>query len=186
MARFALEGFPMFRQSTLPTSFITALGLLAGAASQALAQATITSSPYEAYAPYSAYWYPYYGGTSLYGAAEVIRAQGQLILDQQDGFLKREAVRARRIENRRRELEQFLWERNQLPTAEDNRQQAAEEVLRRARFRSDLTEIWSATALNALLDDARKITSPSADTTALPLSDEVLEKIDVTSGTGSV
>src|SRR5262249_7623646 len=100
--------------------------------------------------------------------------------------LKREQVRSARIDNRRKELEQFLWEREHMPTSEDDRQRFTEEQLRRARFGSDLTEIWSAKALNNLLADASKIGSPGADASAPAISDEVLAKINVTSGKGNV
>ena len=111
----------MYRTLLLTT---LALALLAGSRPQALAQGTITNNPYTNFGsntggyPY----YPSYNIPELYGAAEVIRAQGQLMTSQQQAFLEREKVRAARIDNRRKELEQFLWEREHMPTPEDDRQ----------------------------------------------------------------
>jgi hypothetical protein len=174
----------MYRTLLLTT---LALALLAGSTPQALAQGTITNNPYTNFGsntggyPY----YPSYNIPELYGAAEVIRAQGQIMTSQQQAFLEREKVRAARIDNRRKELEQFLWEREHMPTPEDDRQRFQEEQARRARFGSDLTEIWSAKALNTLLADARKITSTS-DAAGTALGEDVLAKINVTSGKGNV
>src|SRR5262249_932313 len=114
----------------------------------------------------------------------VIQAQGQIMESQQKAFLDKEKVRSARLDNRKKELEQFLWEREHMPTTEDDRQRLASEMLRRDRFGADLTEIWSARALNGLLDDLRR-TSPSADG-APTVTDDVLTKINVTSGKGNI
>jgi hypothetical protein len=172
----------MFRTLLLLGAVAT---LAVSAASPAFAQGNITTTPFSP--GFSPYYYP--GYTDLYalnGAANVINAQGQLMVNQQEAFLKREQVRKARIEVRRAELEQFLWEREHMPTAEDDRQRAAEELLRRHRYGSDLTEIWSAKALNALLADARKISSPGAEASAPAISDNVLAKINISSGKGDL
>src|SRR5262249_15258446 len=149
----------------------------------AWAQATIQSTPSSNYSPYYP-WYPnYYDFYGLQGASQVINAQGQLMVNQQDAFLKREQVRKARIENRRAEWEQFFWEREKLPTPEDDRERFAEEQLHHARFGADLTEVWSAKALNQLLADARRNPNPGPEAaSAPPIGDDVLDKINVTSG----
>jgi hypothetical protein len=177
----------MFRKASSSVALFAALAFLAGTASRVVAQGTITSTPYSQYGPGTGGYYNYpYVYSDLYGAASVIQAQGQIMVNQQQAFLEREKVRAARIDNRRKELEQFLWEREHMPTPEDDRQRFEEEQRRRALFGADLTEVWSARALNNLLKDASKITATSADASIPPLSDDVLAKINVTSGKGDV
>jgi hypothetical protein len=126
-------------------------------------------------------WDPYSG--YLQGVASVIQSQGQFAIDQQTVRLKNEQVNAARLVNRRNRLEQWLWEREHLPTNEDDRQRVLRQEIGRARMDPPITEIWSGKALNDLLTDLRRVNSPGAapsGTTAIPT--ELLEKINITSG----
>jgi hypothetical protein len=132
----------------------------------------VYTSPYGGYSsdPYGSY---------LRGAAEVIRAQAQFMVGQQEGAKLRQEVRQARFETRRKELEQWLWERERLPTPEDERQRRQREELRRSLNDPPITEIWSAKALNDLLAHAQKI---DARVPSDPLNQERLARIHVTSG----
>lgn len=122
-------------------------------------------------------------GGYLEGIASIIQAQGQFALDQQQALLEREKVVAARLNNRRQRLEQWLWERENLPTLEDDRERFRLENLRRARNDPPITEIWSGKALNDLLLDLERITSAGGSAAAgVPLEPELLAKINVTSG----
>jgi hypothetical protein len=165
---------------------ICMLSFLLAAPAHSQAFTSVPANPYAISAPtytspYWGYTYDPYGGY-LHGGADVIRSQGQLMVHQQEAFLLREKVRAARLENRHAELKQWLWERETLPTPEDERQRSMEESLRRARNDPPITEIWSAQSLNDLLNSAKKIRSSSAMTGAQPLDPELLAKINVTSG----
>jgi hypothetical protein len=187
----------MFSSRCFAVAVVIALASVAGITSSGLAQATVTSQPVLggtiANSPYNQYssgnsgypGYPYYTYPDpLQGAAAVINAQGQLMVNQQQAFIDREKARSMRIQNRRNELEQWLWEREHMPTAEDERERIANEALRRSRFNADSTEIFSAKALNDLLDDLRR-TRPSGEG-APSVSDDTLAKINVTSGRGNI
>src|SRR5205823_52047 len=84
---------------------------------------------------------PYYGsyiapdpyGGYLKGAAEVINAQGQYLINTQRAYLLREDHKRAQMANRRAAYEEWLWERANLPTLEDERQRMAREQLRRAQ-----------------------------------------------------
>ena len=56
------------------------------------------------------------------------------------------------------------------------------EELRRSRNDPPITEIWSGQALNALYDDAKKITSIGQESGSPSLDQELLAKINVTTG----
>src|SRR5688572_17915634 len=111
--------------------------VLLSCASFGHAQNVITSTPYTTYAPVfpSPYWGysadPY--GGYLHGAAAVIQSQGRFLIDRQQANLMKQQVRAAKLDNRRRELEQWLWERQTLPTLEDERERLQREQLRRSR-----------------------------------------------------
>src|SRR5262249_7470356 len=100
-------------------------------------------------------------GQYLHGAADVIRSEGQFMINQQQAFLMREEYRKRRLERRRLELQQWLWERENLPTVEDERERTREEQRRRS-LNPPITEIWSAKSLNDLLQDLIKVRSPGS------------------------
>jgi hypothetical protein len=159
-----------------------ALAVLCGSASPARAQRV--ANPYAMFGPtfVSPYWGYSYDPYGLHGAADVIRAQGQLMMNQQQAFLMKEQVRSARLDNRRKDLEQWLWERENLPTPEDDRARYLKEQLRRSRNDPPITEIWSAKALNDLLLDAQKIRRAGVKADAPPLSPEMLAKINVTTG----
>jgi len=134
--------------------------------------------------PTNAYWPQYNGpyGGYLSGAADVINAQGQMMVDQQQAFLMREQVRQAKVDTRRKNFDEYLYERAVAPTAEDDRERFRLEQLRRSRNDPPTTEIWSGKALNDLLlgiqqQQAKNIRGPD-----VPLQPDMLDRINVTSG----
>ena len=137
--------------------------------------------PYSTYAAgYPTYGHDPYGGY-LHGAADVIRAQGQFLIQTQEAYLKYQEFRAAKIEVRRKQLEQWLWERENLPTLEDDRRRFISQQVQRAVYDPPVTEIWSAVSLNYLLDRAQMLHNARSDS---PLEEEMLAKVNVTSGKG--
>jgi hypothetical protein len=140
-------------------------------------------SMYGSYDPYSGY---------LRGGADVINAQGRFMVNTQDAYLKREQVRSEHIANRRKIFDEYLYEREKMPTAEDERQRHQLEQLNRSRNNPPVTEIWSGKALNDILADLRKLPAkpPQAgqlvNVQQLPLDEEGLKHINVTQGTGNI
>src|SRR5436853_5568320 len=96
-------------------TFALAAGALAVPAPAARAQVNPFSAHVPVYpSPYWGYnWDPY--GGYLHGAADVIRAQSQYMISFQQGRLIKEDVRKAKIDNRRKEIEQWLWERENIP-----------------------------------------------------------------------
>src|SRR5207253_8231696 len=86
-------------------------------------------------------------------------------------------------EVRRKQVEQWLWERENLPTPEDDRRRFISQQIQRAVYDPPLTEIWSAVSLNYLLDRAQLLQNNARGD--LPLEEEMIAKINVTSGKGS-
>lgn len=174
----------LHRRCVVPSAFI---GLLL-VDHQAVAQ-QFNSAPDPIYGANtgSGFWYysvgpdPYAG--NLFGSSAVIRAQGEYMKNVQQAYFMREVVRSAKLDNRRKAQEQWLWERENLPTVEEQRQWHNSQQLLRARHDPPPTEIWSGKALNDLLADVFKIRAPSGfETAAHPLDPEMLKKINVTSG----
>jgi hypothetical protein len=180
------------------------LALLLGDAGRQtlLAQATVTSRPdgsagQARFQPVTLdapnYGSPYGGGAyipgpvggALSGAADVINSQGKFMVYQQQAFQMREQVRQAKIETRRMNVDEYMYERAVLPTMEDERERVRLESLRRARNNPNPTEIWSGKALNDLLlsiqqQQARRLAGPE-----VPIDPEILRHINVTSGQNS-
>ena len=109
--------------------------------------------------PYSPYYpgdFNQWAGGTLTGAANLVGAQGQLMNSQQSAFLQRENVRSAKIDNKRKAFDEYMYEKEHTPTAEEERQRAQQQYLARARNNPPVVEIWSGTALNLLLQDLKK------------------------------
>src|SRR5205085_5189876 len=76
-----------------------------------------SSSPYSSslyanpYDPFSGY---------LRGSADVINAQGKFMVNQQQAFIMNEQYRQERLKSRRAAFEEYLYEREHTPTAQDD------------------------------------------------------------------
>jgi hypothetical protein len=161
--------------------------------------ASMVSNPYASGAGYGDYYNPYgYGyydpfGYSGYlrGGADVINAQGRFLTSTQQAYMMREQVRSERIANRRKIFDEYLYEREKTPTAEEDRQKHLLEQLNRSRNNPPVTEIWSGKALNDILADLRKLPPPKPDsgnlvnTQQLPLDEDGLKHINVTAAAGN-
>jgi hypothetical protein len=149
--------------------------------SMPIASSSYATSPY---AYYPGYTYDPYGGY-LSGAADVINAQGQFLVNTQQAYRTREQVRQARIDNRRRSFDEYLYEREHRPTLEDERERARLENVRRSRNDPPITEIWSGKALNDLLLAIQQQQARGQRGPAVALDEGVLKNINVTSGANS-
>jgi hypothetical protein len=130
-------------------------------------------------------YYPGPVGGYLQGAADVISSQGQLMVNQQQAFQMKEQARQAQIQTRRQAFDEWLYERANTPTTEDDRERLIREQLRRSRNDPPVTEIWSARSLNDLLAAVQKSPPPPGQSTDVPLDPDVVRAINVTSRAGS-
>lgn len=141
-------------------------------------------SPYGANAGYPNAYYPYvdpYAGY-LSGSAMVIDSAANYMVSQQQAYLMQEQQRQAKVDTRKRTYDQWLYERANTPTIQDERERNMREALRRSINDPPVTEIWSAQALNTLLADLQKLQSANMQGSPVPLSAEVLRQINVTTG----
>ena len=151
--------------------------------------ATMTSEGYGGqpggYGGYGNYIYPDPYGGYLKGAAEAINAQGKFLIQTQQAYLMKEQVKAAQAANHRAAIEEWLWERANLPTLEDERQRIAKEEFRRAQGDPPLPEIWSGQSLNTLLKNAQKLSSAKGGAN-IPLDEDVVGRINLNSGKAGI
>jgi hypothetical protein len=132
------------------------------------------------YPPYG-YYESAYGGF-LRGNADVISASGQYLINYERAKLGREAVRQARIDTRRKMFDEYLYERANTPTLEDERERAIELERRRSVNDPPVTEIWSAKALNDLLFDVQKLQGKGISGPRVGLDEDTLKRINVSAG----
>jgi hypothetical protein len=123
------------------------------------------------------------GGGSLVGSTDA----GSLA-DEAKALLIAEQARGEMVANRRKVFDEYLYERDKAPTAEDERQRHLHEQLLRSIHHPPVTEILSGMALNNILHELRK-RSGNADLTepaTLSLDEAQLRHINVTRGRGNI
>ncbi len=153
---------------------------------------TVGSSPYSPGLggdPFGGYGYfnasdPY--GGYLKGAASVISAQGQQAVAFQQAFQIKEDTRRTQIENRRRVFDEWLYERANTPSLQDEIERTAKMELRRSRIGQDKNDIWSGRALNILLENLIRTDRAKASGGSAPIDESILKRINLTSGKGNI
>ncbi len=140
------------------------------------------------YGPYGGF-YPGWGespiGGYMRGYADVISSVTQGMIDEQQSRLMGEQVKQAKVDSRRKQYDEWLYERNTMPTVEDDRERRRIEDIRRARNDPPPNEIWSGHALNQLLtaiqqQEARNVRGPT-----IPVSPDTVNHINVGSSGSS-
>jgi hypothetical protein len=122
-----------------------------------------------------------YGGY-LSGASDVINAQGNFMVQEQQAGLMVEQKRQSKVDTRRKQIDEWQYERAVLPTPEDERERARLENVRRSRGDPPITEIWSGKTLNDLLKVFQKVHATGARGPYVPLHEGITQHINVSSG----
>jgi hypothetical protein len=114
---------------------------------------------------FGGYGNPYgYGGFSvqdpsngyLTGGASVIQAQAQFMVAQQQALLMREQVKQSKQATRQSVINEWLWERQNIPSLEQIRQESRALELNRSRNDPPVNEVLQGASLNTLLDSLEK------------------------------
>ena len=117
---------------------------------------------------------------NLYGSAEMVNAQGKLMTTTQSAKMQQEQVKQEKLVTRQKSLEEWKWERDNLPNTEDERRRL--QTQERARSRNDppVTEINSGYSLNVLLKDLQSRGGGSMYSSPILLDPELLKRINLT------
>jgi hypothetical protein len=155
--------------------------------------ATLSTNPYGAgaggYDPYSGYGSPYYGSYEspvagyLRGTADMITAQGKWMKDLHSAGILKEQNKQAMVDTRKKIFDEWLYERKNTPTPEDDRQLALAQELHRSLNNPPLAEIISGQALNNILTDLSKVDEKKGGKgPQIPLDEDVLRHLNLTSG----
>jgi hypothetical protein len=136
------------------------------------------------YAPYYGQPYWNYGGGALTGAANVINAQGEFEKQYQESRLLGQEVERSKIDTRRKQWEQWQYERANKPTVEDERRRSQYEQVRRSVNDPPLNEIWDGSALNTLFTTIKQAQASGLPPgPSIPLDPNLVARIGLTTGT---
>ncbi len=132
---------------------------------------------------------PYYGGYEspiggyMRGYADVINSVTKGMIDEQQALMMREYVKREKLETQRRAFDQWLYYRERMPTAEDDRQRDVAIQVRRALNDPPVNDIYSGRAMNVLLDDLGKRLGKDGAPQGVPISlrgDDVVGHLNFT------
>jgi hypothetical protein len=144
-----------------------------------------TSGPYRAAvvsmpSPYWGYW-RFGEAAMLHGAADVIRAQGEFIVNYEQARMQREEVRQKHMETRRKQMEQWEWERDfRLGALNREQKKFREEQVEFNRLYPSRAEVLTGQPLNVLFDDLQVRQLAAEGST--PVQEEWLAQVHVTDG----
>jgi hypothetical protein len=137
--------------------------------------------------PYPPMYGPYGGtgglGNTLQGAASVVNAQGQLGIQNQQAKLLQQDVERSKQDTRRKQFDEYQYEKANTPTPEDIRQAQMAEDLRRMRNDPPPADIWSGLALNTLLKTIGKGEAMMGyKGPAIPLDPSLTKQLNLSTG----
>jgi hypothetical protein len=124
-------------------------------------------------------------GGFLRGTADILNNQGKWLVSLQQASLLKEQVRQAMVETRRKQLNQYVSERGQTPTFEQERESAKTQRLIRSLNNPPEGEILSGQALNDILADIAATDQPAARGPAAKIDADLLGHINLTSNRGA-
>jgi hypothetical protein len=140
----------------------------------------------------SGYGYGGYGGGYgscdpyagyLQGAASVISSQGQFLINKRQAQMYSEQAKQMAVDTQRKIYEEWKYEKNDQPTLEQIRRDQWKMAYDHAVFHPPLNDIWSAEALNRILDHSARIQNRGiAGPTTIPLDENTVSKINFSTG----
>jgi hypothetical protein len=134
----------------------------------------------DVFGPYGGGFYPGWGespiGGYMRGYADVISSVSQGMIDEQQSFLMRQQVQQAKIETRRKQFDEWLYER---PTVEDDRERARIESIRRARNNPPPNEIWSGQAMNEILQAIQQQAARNVRGPTIPVGPDIVNRVNV-------
>jgi hypothetical protein len=143
------------------------------------------------YNPYNPGWGGGWGGgwgwgagSALQGQAEVIRAVGDLTIQQEKARIEREKANRAKLETRRATLNEMLYEKAMTPTFGELQAIDQNRIVQRMMTTPLPLEISSGRTLNQFLPFLQQISAKGIQGPPIPLDPYALARVSVTIGTG--
>lgn len=140
----------------------------------------------------SAQYWPGWGGGwgSPYGGpggvvaaqAEMVKAAGQLNIDQEQARIDREKANQAKLQTQRQAFDQMLYERSLKPTWAEDLTYEQNRIVSRMMTQPQPAEISSGRTLNAFLPFVMKMSETGAQGPPVPVNPAALQRINVTTG----
>lgn len=125
-------------------------------------------------------------GGFLRGQADVMRAYGTTLINQEQARVTRELANQAKIATMKMRSEYDLWLKANTPTFSEEQAKIAKQVLRRIQSNASPSDIYTGRSLNILLDDLRKYPNKKVEVEAVALPEDVVKRINVTKGRGNL
>ena len=137
--------------------------------------------------PYSGGGYPSYDPSSgaLQGSASVIASEGHFRVMNQQAMKLREEARQMALETRKKAFDEWLYERANTPTPQDERERFDRIALNYYLKNPAPPEIYSGSALNAILDQVQQLQAKGQRGPNTALEEDSLKQINVSPTSGS-
>lgn len=141
--------------------------------------------------PYNPYLFPGLGlggpgfgeGQMLMGSADVMRAYGSVINQQETARILRQQAEQAKLETRKKAFDLEMYIKANTPTYTQEQERIAKNTLRRIQTHSLPGEVVNGKSLNYLLDDLRKFPNKKIALEPISLSEGVLTNLNVTKTT---
>jgi hypothetical protein len=124
-------------------------------------------------------------GGYLRGTAELVNSQAKWLVSLQQASLLREQASQARIETRRKQFDECVYEQNRTPSFEGNREALDNQRLMQSLSHPSQGDILSGHALNDILADIAKTDERAARGPVAALDNDILQHINLTSGKGA-
>jgi hypothetical protein len=124
-------------------------------------------------------------GSYLSGRADLVTARANAAVTYQQAGLVQQDVMRSQLQTRQAILQESQYERGIMYNSQQMREIQQNDALRRARNDPPLNEIWAGISLNSLYGDIKKAHSYGVRGPAVPLDQEMLKHINLTTGVTS-
>ncbi|MCI0684749.1 MAG: hypothetical protein L0Y71_21845 [Gemmataceae bacterium] len=136
------------------------------------------------YPGYPGGFYPGRVGGAYYGAADLVRAQGELTIQTEQARQEREKANQAKLETKRKSFEEMMYEKANTPTLTENLQYEAGLSTQRLITSPMPAEITAGKTLNAMTPMIVSLAMKGTQGPVIPLSQDMLRHINVTIGKG--
>ena len=140
-------------------------------------------NPYNPLNPYNPYGSGFGPGSVLAGQADVMRSYGQVINAQEQARIVREQALQAKLDTKKKAFDLDMYIKANTPTYTQEQERVAKSTLRRIQTNSLPGEVVNGKALNYLVDDLRKFPNKKIALEPLPLSEGVLNRLNITKNT---
>lgn len=138
---------------------------------------------FNGYQGWNPFFNPFAGpGGMLNGAANVVSAQGDVVVQQEQARVMREQAEQAKIDTKRKAFDEMMYEKANTPTFTENQAQNQAMLLR--RYINDPTEqeVTSGKAMNAMLPFCNALAANGVQGPPVPVNQVLLRKINVRGG----